>query len=59
MRFFCKLKEIKELRGSASQSQKLCGIFHKLDILFEFKEGDNFNPPSNFGGLTGGIHLVF
>jgi len=27
--------------------------------LFNFKEGENFNPPPNFGGLTTGILKVF
>jgi len=26
--------------------------FKKCKLLFEYKEGENFNPPPNFGGLT-------
>jgi hypothetical protein len=30
--------------------------FEKCSILFKVKEGESFNPPPNFGGLTTGIH---
>jgi hypothetical protein len=26
--------------------------FEKCSFLFKLKEGENFNPPPNFGGLT-------
>jgi hypothetical protein len=34
----------------------LSETFEKYSIFFKVKEGENFNPPPNFGGLTTVIH---